>query len=57
MAQESLWLGSYRKPCRQAMIASIAITLALFAWLAVNRLLFGDAAYGMHEMIRPTGKP
>jgi len=57
MAQESLWLGSYRKPCRQVMIASIAITLALFAWLAVNRILFGEDAYGMHEMIRPAGKP
>ena len=39
------------------MIASIAITLALFAWLAVNRILFGEDAYGMHEMIRPAGKP
>lgn len=39
------------------MIVSGAVTLALFAWLVANRMLFGDAAYGMHEMIRPAGKP
>lgn len=57
MTQESLWLGSYRKPIRSAMIASIIFTSALFGWLVVNRLLFGDDAIGMHEMIRPSGSP
>ncbi|PWL34124.1 MAG: TRAP transporter small permease, partial [Marivita sp. XM-24bin2] len=49
MTQDSLWLGSYRKPVRQAMIISIAITLALYAWLVANRIIFGDDALGMHE--------
>ncbi len=57
MTQQSLWLGSYRRPVRHTMIACIVVTLALFAWLVVNRILFGDNAYGMHEMIRPAGKP
>ncbi|SHI06117.1 TRAP transporter small permease subunit [Marivita hallyeonensis] len=57
MTQESLWLGSYRKRVRTAMIASIVITLALYAWLVFNRIAFGDDALGMHEMIRPVGRP
>jgi len=57
MTQESLWLGSARKPIRTAMIASIVITGALYAWLVASRILFGDDAIGMHEMIRPVGQP
>jgi TRAP-type C4-dicarboxylate transport system permease small subunit len=57
VTQDTLWLGSYRKPVRTAMIASIIITAVLYAWLVGNRLVFGDDALGMHEMIRPSGRP
>ena len=53
----SLWLGPLRGPVRILMIAFVAATLLIWAWLVVNRLLSGDASPGMHEMIRPAGLP
>lgn len=56
MQKDSLWLGGARGAVRIAMIAAIAITAALYLWLLGNALLFSDSI-GMHEMIRPQGRP
>ncbi len=56
MEQESVWLGRFRQPVRLAMLGFTALTLLIFAWLVLNRLL-SDDAIGMHEMIRPQGRP
>lgn len=49
--QHSVWLGSLRKPVRAAMIGFTGLTIALSIYLIFN------GAIGMHEMIRPAGKP
>ena len=56
MEQDSLWLGSFRRPVKFLALAFGALTTVLFIWLVVNRLI-SDDAIGMHEMIRPTGRP
>ncbi len=56
MENNSLWLGSFRRPVKFIAMAFGAVTLLLYAWLVVNRLLSEDAI-GMHEMIRPAGRP
>ena len=56
MENNSLWLGSFRGPVKLIAIAFGAVTLLLYAWLVVNRLLSEDSI-GMHEMIRPAGRP
>ena len=53
----SLWLGPLRGPVRILMIAFVAATLLIWAWLVVNRILSGGTSAGMHEMIRPAGLP
>ena len=52
----SLWLGRLRAPVRAAMFGSIAATALIFVWLVVNTFISADAI-GMHEMIRPAGRP
>lgn len=49
--QHSVWLGSLRRPVRAAMIGFSALTIALSIYLIFN------TSIGMHEMIRPAGKP
>ncbi|SMX41616.1 TRAP transporter small permease subunit [Maliponia aquimaris] len=49
--QHSVWLGSLRKPVRAAMIGFSGLTIALSIYLIFN------SSIGMHEMIRPQGKP
>ena len=56
MEGSSLWLGSLRGPVKTAMIVSLAATGLIFVWLAGNKLI-DDNAIGMHEMIRPAGRP
>ncbi|SPH17232.1 hypothetical protein DEA8626_00748 [Defluviimonas aquaemixtae] len=56
MEKESVWLGRFRGPVRLAMLVFTALTFLIFAWLVLNRFLSADAI-GMHEMIRPAGRP
>lgn len=56
MEQDSLWLGPMRGPVKMAMIVASAVTALLFVWLVANNFIREDAI-GMHEMIRPTGRP
>lgn len=56
MQESSLFLGRFRAPVKTAMIATAALTLALYAYLVVLRIL-SEEAYGMFEMIRPEGRP
>ncbi|MBY6115896.1 TRAP transporter small permease [Mameliella alba] len=56
MQQDSVWLGSLRAPVRAAMIGFAGLTIALWAILVVNQFISSEAI-GMHEMIRPKGKP
>jgi TRAP-type C4-dicarboxylate transport system permease small subunit len=41
---------------RLAAIAFTAVVIVLFVWLVANRILSAEAV-GMHEMIRPAGRP
>jgi TRAP-type C4-dicarboxylate transport system permease small subunit len=56
MSDNSLFLGRLRGPVKTAMIGFIGLTLALYIYLIFQRLFFEDSI-GMHEMIRPTGRP
>jgi len=56
MKGESVWLGAMRKPVKWAMIIFAAIAGAVYLWLIFSHLI-SDNAYGMYEMIRPSGKP
>ncbi len=54
--QDSLWLGSMKGPIRFLALAFGAVTALIYIWLVANRML-SEEAIGMHEMIRPTGRP
>ena len=54
--QGSVWLGRLRGPVRMGMIVSGVIFGALYVWLVANHFLSADGL-GMHEMIRPSGRP
>ncbi|MBX2855012.1 MAG: TRAP transporter small permease [Rhodobacteraceae bacterium] len=56
MGDNSLWLGGFRKPVRLIALALTAVVLLLYLWFIINGFLFEDAI-GMHEMIRPEGRP
>lgn len=56
MENNSLWLGGLRQPVRIAMLGFAGLTALLYVWLVANRLI-SDEAIGMHEMIRPGGRP
>lgn len=56
MQDDSLWLGGARTFVRTAMFVSLAVTGALYLWL-VGQALVSPEAIGMHEMIRPAGRP
>jgi TRAP-type C4-dicarboxylate transport system permease small subunit len=56
MDTRSVWLGRARRPVRLLAIGFTGLTLLIYAWLVVNRILSEDAI-GMHEMIRPEGRP
>jgi len=56
MQSNSLWLGRLRGPVKTLMIVFVGLTLALYVYLILNKIFVADA-YGMHEMIRPAGRP
>lgn len=56
MQANSLFLGRLRGPVKTAMTIFIGLTVVLYAYLVVSRLISEDA-YGMFEMIRPAGRP
>lgn len=55
MAQDSLWLGSLRKPIRSAAIGFGVITALIYAFMIFGQLALEDPI-GMHEMIRQDRK-
>jgi TRAP-type C4-dicarboxylate transport system permease small subunit len=56
MNTESLWLGSLRQPMRKLMIAFISLTVLMFGVILVTNM-FSEEFLGVHEMIRPEGRP
>lgn len=56
MHKDSLWLGPLRGPVKLAMMAFGAATAVLFVILVAGQFVSADPI-GMHEMIRPAGKP
>ena len=58
---ESVWLGRARQPIKYLTLALLALVAAIYVWLVVANLLGANFlsadAIGMHEMIRPTGRP
>jgi TRAP-type C4-dicarboxylate transport system permease small subunit len=56
MEQQSVWLGPMRRPVRLIAIGLTALVAVIFLWLVANRMISEDAI-GMHEMIRPEGRP
>ncbi len=56
MNTPSLWLGSMREPIRKIMIGFVTMTLLMFAVIVVSNL-FSEEFVGVHEMIRPEGRP
>ncbi|ARE42086.1 TRAP-type transport system, small permease component, predicted N-acetylneuraminate transporter [Rhodovulum sp. P5] len=56
METESVWLGPLRGPVRIVAILFGAFTALVFGWLVLNQFI-SEEAIGMHEMIRPAGRP
>ncbi len=56
MHDTSLYLKGMRGPIKTAMMAFVALTLVLYAWLIVLQIV-SPTPYGMYEMIRPAGRP
>ena len=56
MEQDSLWLGSLKGPIRILALLFGAVTALTYLWLIANRFI-SDESLGMHEMIRPGGRP
>ncbi|EPX78670.1 TRAP transporter small permease subunit [Salipiger mucosus] len=54
---QSVWLGSLRGPVRLIAIAFAVVTALLFIYLVAMKIMDPENAYGMHEMIRPAGRP
>ncbi len=56
MDEQSVWLGSLRRPARLMMLFTIAVTFLTAGWLIVGQLFLGSNV-GMHQMLRPGGLP
>lgn len=56
MHEESVWLGPMRGPVRAAMIGLVGLTGLIAVYLIVGQI-FGFSDVGMHEMLRPAGRP
>lgn len=56
MSDQSVWLGAMRRPVKLAMIVSIAAALGVAATM-IGGQITGLGSAGMHEMLRPTGRP
>jgi TRAP-type C4-dicarboxylate transport system permease small subunit len=55
MSQQSIWLGSLRKPVGTAALISCGIAGATFAWLIVQQFTATEPI-GMYDMLRPNGR-
>ncbi len=56
MENDSVWLGSMRKPIRTLAIVSASVTALIFFWMVAGHFYQADPI-GMKEMIRPAGQP
>ncbi|MEM9148680.1 MAG: TRAP transporter small permease [Pseudomonadota bacterium] len=56
MQGESVWLGALRGPMRIVMLATTALAIGVYGWLVIGALT-GRSEIGMHEMLRPEGRP
>ncbi len=56
MHRDSLWLGPAKKLFRNAAVVFGTLTALIYAYLIFGQFAFDDPI-GMHEMIRPTGRP
>lgn len=56
MTSDSVWLGSLRRPVKLAMVGAIAAALGIAAVLIAGQIT-GTGSIGMHEMLRPAGRP
>jgi len=56
MEHESVWLGRMRGPVRIIALGFAGLAAAIYLWLVLNQIFASDAL-GMHEMIRPSGRP
>lgn len=54
---KSVWLGRARGLVKLAMIGFCGLCLVLYLWLVAARVINPETAIGMHEMIRPQGRP
>ncbi|MBC6437276.1 MAG: TRAP transporter small permease [Rhodobacteraceae bacterium] len=56
MSKDSLWLGVLKRPVKKAMIAFGSATAILFVFFVGGQFISSESI-GMHEMIRPMGRP
>ncbi len=56
MHPDSVWLGPLRGLVRMTMVVFITLSIVLFVWLVFDAMVSEDSI-GMHEIIRPEGKP
>lgn len=56
MEEDSVWLKGLRQPIRKAMWFCVGVTGALYVLFLLGNLVLTES-YGMHEMIRPVGRP
>ena len=54
---QSVWLGSMQRPVKLVAIAFGAVTALLYIYLVTMKIIDPEGAIGMHEMIRPQGRP
>lgn len=53
----SVWLGRMQRPVKLLAIGFASVTALLYVYLVVNKIVDPEGAIGMHEMIRPEGRP
>lgn len=56
MGEDSLWLGRTRGAVRAVMLGFMGLAGLIFLWLVIQNLISSEAV-GMHEMVRPKGRP
>lgn len=56
MTTKSVWLGSMRGPVKMAMIGFSTASGLMIVWLILSKIFLGGEI-GMHEMLRPEGRP
>lgn len=53
----SVWLGSMQRPVKLIALGFGAVTALLYVYLVAMKIMDPEGAIGMHEMIRPEGRP